>query len=159
MSAPHIPIAEQWTWQGRIRIVTRDRLGRITTTHHLDNLITDSGKTLLAAALNQGTDSRIRYLAWGDNSTAPAAGDTTLGNELGRVPITSVAAGATAGEADTITFLDADSANTQIEELGWFAGATATAATDSGVLLARVLYSKNKNHEESIQITRTDDLA
>lgn len=150
-------VAERIPWHGRIRVTIRYRDGRVEV-EEFDNLITDAGRNLLRDALD-GTvaDCAIKYLAWGDGTAAPTAGDVALGHELGRKAVTKQQVGA-AGQITTTVYLAPFEANVQIQELGWFAGAGATAAAVSGVLVARVLYVKNKTDLESIQVDRVDTI-
>ena len=127
-------------------------------TEEFDNLITGVGLNLLRDVLSGvATDGQIKYMAWGNNATAPASGNTTLGNELGRKAITSRDPGS-AGVLTTITYLAPYDAVGGIEELGWFAGPAATSAAGSGIMVARVLYSKTKTDLESIQVDRVDTI-
>ena len=149
-------VTEPTPWAGTVTVTIRNADGTVTV-KTFDNLITDAGKNLLAQALRDTAfDAEIKYLAWGTGSTAPAAGDTTLVAESGRKQVTSQTAGAGVGETDTVTYLAPDDANVAIAELGWFAGASATATADSGTLIARVLYSHTKTNLESVQVDRTD---
>lgn len=150
-------VAEHIPWHGRIRVTTRYRSGRVEV-EEFDNLITDAGRNLLRDALD-GTvaDCAIKYLAWGNGAVAPAPGDVALGNELGRKAVTKQQTG-TAGVLTTTVYLAPFEANVQIQELGWFAGAGAGAAAGSGVLVARVLYSRLKTDLESIQVDRVDTI-
>jgi len=150
-------VAERIPWHGRVRVTTRYRDGRVEE-EEFDNLITNAGKNLLRDALDgMVSDCAIKYLAWGNGAVAPADGDVALGNELGRKTVTKQQTG-TAGVLTTTVYLAPYEANVQIQELGWFAGAGATAAAGSGVLVARVLYAKLKTDLESIQIDRVDTI-
>jgi len=124
------------------------------------NLITNLARNEIRKILDsdETPDMGIEYLAWGDDDTAPAAGDTTLGNELGRKAITSQTLTGTTGEIVTSVYLAPTDANEAIEELAWYGGTSATATTDSGLLIARALYDHTKTSAESIQIDRTDTI-
>ena len=148
-------VAGHRSWQGHIRITVYGPDGAETV--EFDNTITTDGHDLLVQALN-GVDAEIKYVAWGDDNTAPAASDSALGNEEGRHLVTSQSLTG-AGELTTTCLILSNEANDQIEELGWFAGASATASADSGVLVARVLYSRLKTSLESISVERTDTLS
>ena len=147
-------------WHGRIRVVTYDLDGDVTGIEEFNNIITDDGLDLLVGGLGSSAVDAVNilYLAWGNDNTTPVAADSVLGNEVGRKQVTTGDPGTT-GVWVTTTYLAPADAVTQIEELGWFAGPTATATVDTGVLLARVLYSRNKSNIESIQVERTDTLA
>ena len=145
-------------WRGQVNVgVYRD--GQLVDHVSIRNLITDDGLNLVRDALKGDVaDTGIKYLAWGNDDTAPTASDTALGNEQGRRQITSRSIPGT-GALQSTTIIASTEANDQIEELGFFAGADATAAAGSGVLLARVLYSRLKSDQESIQVDRTGTLA
>jgi len=148
---------ERIPWRGKIRVISifKDGTKQID---ELENLITDAGKNLLRNFLDGTvTDGAIKYVAFGSDNTVPASGDTKLGNEFFRKQVTKQETGA-AGELTTTVYIAPYEANQQIEEIGWFAGAEATSTKDSGVLIARVLYSKNKTELESLQIERTDTI-
>ncbi len=150
-------ISETAKWRGRVRVTARHRDGTVTV-EEFDNLITDAGLDLLRDVLEGVvTDGQIKYLAWGNDATAPSAGETELRSEQGRKAVTSRTAGA-AGELTTLTYVAPYEAAEQIEELGWFAGDAATSATGSGVMVARVLYSRLKTDLESLQVERDDEL-
>lgn len=149
-------ISDALKWSGHIRVTVRYADGT-EEVEEFENLITDAGLDLLASALG-GVDSEIKYVAWGTSNTAPASGDTTLVAESGRKVVTSQAAGSTGAYVTTV-YLAPNEANVAIEELGWFAGASASATADSGVLVARTLYSHTKTSLESITIERTDTLS
>ena len=142
-------------WRGEIEIVIYDLDGKIRDRVKFRNLITDLGLNQVRDAYLNFTDqSEPEFLAFGSDDTAPTNGDVLLGDEFGRVPITDTDAGGT-GVAITRAFISAIEGNEQvIEELGWFAAANED--PDTGVLLARVLYNRNKTELESILVTRTD---
>jgi hypothetical protein len=121
-------------------------------------MIMTDGLNLIRDALANGTSIEIKYLAWGSSNAALSVNQHTLGAEFGRKAVTAQVAGAT-GILDTTTYISPSEANTpKIEEIGWFAGPTATAVANTGILVARVLYSKQKTNLESIQSSRTDTL-
>lgn len=145
---------DDWKWRGTVTITRND--GTVT---HIRNTITTAGRNLVRGGVG-GEDIAIKYMAWGDNNTAPAVGDTALGNELGRLPVTLQQAGVTDGEYVTTTYISSgDAVGDDLKELGWFGGPTATATAGSGTLIARVLYTPellNKTIGTSIQVDRTD---
>ena len=87
----------------------------------------------------------------------PAATDTTLHHETFRKAVTVQSAGS-AGVGTTTLYVAPQDDNAVIAEIGWFAGASATGATGSGAMVARVLYNHNHTNLESLQITRQDTL-
>lgn len=121
--------------------------------------LTNAGKNLLRDA-RRGlvTDISIKYVAVGTSSTAPAATDTQLGAEVFRKALTSSSNGAPAGEGVFTLYLSPqDVVGTAIAEVGWFAGSSASGTANSGVLIARGLYSHTKTNQESINIPFTLD--
>jgi len=115
--------------------------------------ITNAGLNLLRDTL-AGTVAtpQVLYVAIGTGSTAPAATDTQLVAEVFRKAVTSVSAGSTGEVLINMYLAPGDSVGTVIAEVGFFAGPTATATANSGVLLARGLYSKTHSATESIQL-------
>lgn len=125
----------------------------------MTNTITDDGLDHLVAALFSTTyDGAIKYVAIGDDNTTPTTSDTTLGSEQFRKAVTDQTLGAV-GTLDTVVQYSPSEGNFTIEEIGWFAGASATSASDSGTMISRILYSKTKTSEESLQIDRRDILS
>lgn len=123
--------------------------------------ITNAGLRLLAAAA-AGTDlAQITYVAVGTGNTTPAATDTKLVAESSitgaRKAIASggsAVAGTNPGEVLVTAVLQAaDAVNVQIAEVGFFGGNAATATKDSGVLIARALYSHTKLNSETLTLT------
>ncbi len=97
----------------------------------------------------------IQYLGIGDDDTAPALTDTTLGNETFRKITTARSKPADAQNLHTTYISPAEAVGT-IKELAWFAGVTAGAGADTGIMISRALYSREKTALESLQIERTD---
>lgn len=153
---------EQWpAWEGRIRVIIRDRRGRFLpgSGRTFKNLITNAGTNLMRDALGgYVTDAKIKYVAVGTSSTAPAATDTQLGAEVFRKAVTTVDNTVGTGQLLTTMYLSPQDANVGIQEIGWFAGSSATATANSGVMVARVLYAHTHTNLESITIRRTDTL-
>jgi len=145
-------------WQGTLKIKAFDKDGNLVDEQNLKNLITSAGKNLLAEALrNNVIDCEIKYIGIGSDNTAPSTADTTLGNETFRKAVTSQIAGGT-GITITNLYVAPEEAVGTIEEIGFFSGSSASATTDSGIMFARVLYSRTKTAVESIQIERTDTI-
>jgi len=151
-------IKERQGWKGRVRITVRNLDGDILDLVEMDNLITTVGLNMLRDLLKGDiSDGEIKYCGLGDDDTAPALGNTTLGNEVFRKILTS-SSSPDDGQLKTIFYIAPDEAVGTIEEIGWFAGAAAGAGADSGIMISRVLYSRNKTTLESIQVERTDTI-
>ena len=55
----------------------------------VDNLVVTAGKGYVASRMKDATATAMSHMAIGSGSTAAAASDTALGNQLGRVALTS----------------------------------------------------------------------
>jgi hypothetical protein len=106
-------------------------------------------------ALRGVADAEIKYVALGTNATVPANGDIKLGTEVFRKAVTKDEAPGT-GQAKTICYVAPFEANQAIQEIGWFAGTSASSTPNSGIMVARVLFARTKNELESWQVERTD---
>jgi hypothetical protein len=108
------------------------------------------------------TDLQVKYFAWGDDDTAnPTPNNlTTLGNELGRKAVTSRTAGAV-GILDIVEYISPLEMLATIKEIAFFAGAGATAAANSGIMLGRGVLAAPITHDGtfSIQFAQTDTIA
>ena len=118
-------------------------------------IVTNAGVNLLRDSLRGVVaTTEILYVAVGTGSTAPAATDTQLQAEVFRKALTTDSNGAAAGEGLFTLYLSPQDANTvAIGEVGWFAGSGANGTANSGVLIARGLYSHTKVATESINVT------
>ncbi len=160
-----VAVEERVTWQGKFRVIRlRSGFAGLVVLDGADeagwspNVITDDGKDLMAEALRDASaQPEITWVALGDDNTTPVAADSLLGNEVFRKQMTSQVAGATGVSVSTV-YIAPGEANQQLEEIGWFAGA-ATGSADSGILIARVLFSRLKDNLESLQIERTDTIS
>lgn len=119
-------------------------------------MITDAGLNLIAQALRDGTSIEIKYVALGAGNTPPSPSDTKLEDERFRKPVSRQLPLGTGG-TQTIAYIAPHEANDfVIQEIGVFAGPDATDEPNTGVLIARALYSRQKTPLESLQITRDD---
>lgn len=115
--------------------------------------ITNDGLNLFRDSVSGANKSLISYVALGTSSTPPTVGDHTLGTEVFRKAISSYSNGVNPGEILITLYLGpADAAGVSIQEIGFFGGATASSAPNTGVLVAHGLYSHTKGSTESIQI-------
>jgi hypothetical protein len=122
----------------------------------IHNRITDLALNELANALEgSGADIGLAYLALGTDNTPVSDSDTKLGNEIFRTQFQSVTVTDT-GEVTSLAIVLESEAAAQIEEIGIFGGSSAGASADSGTLISRILWSRNKTNRDEIQFTRTD---
>ncbi len=143
-------------WTSNVRITARDLNGCVLDVVERKNLIVNVGLNMVRDALDTAAfDAEIKRIALGTDNTPPLLTDTQLGAEVFRKVVTSSSTPAT-GQLNTVWYIAPAEAVAAIEEIGWFAGAAAGAAANSGILVARVLYSRNKTALESLQIERLD---
>lgn len=139
-------------WLGQYEIFVGDERFLI------NNLITDAGLNMVRNALNgELTSTEIRYLAVGTSATTVSTTQTQLGAEIFRTPFISSSKPDTGQLEKTAVILETE-AVANIREIGIFAGSTATTTSNSGIMISRVLYSRNKTNLESIQIVRRDTI-
>lgn len=149
---------EGQNWFGQFDVFVKSQDGDWEHEKTIYNTITDAGLNLLRDSLYSNTnDAQIRYIAVGTSSASISTTQTQLGAEILRKPIYSRSNTGT-GSVQTVAILFDTEAVAQIEEIGVFAGSTASTASNSGVMISRILYSRNKSNLESIQIQRTDTI-
>lgn len=154
-------VHERAGWLGQWEVVIRDLHGNVVERTGLrPNLLTDAGLGMVRDLLKGDiTDGKVKYVALGSGNTAPAGGQTALVSEQFRKAIASHSDGASPGQAASDGLIsDAEANSFRCEEIGWFAGEGATAAPNSGIMVARVLYSRQKNALESWTIRRIDTI-
>ena len=131
--------------KGELTIVVRDESGLVKNSMHVPNLVVTAGKNFIASRIVGTASPIMSHMAIGTGTATPAAGDTTLGTEAGRV--------ATTGTASTnqVTFTSTFPAGTgtgAITEAGVFNQASL------GQLLCRTTFPVvNKAAGDSIAIT------
>lgn len=160
MKRVRVKVKSKFILRTNVKVTAFDLDGNVKDVQEFHNLIMTVGKNMFRDSL-QGTvtDLKIKRLGIGGTNTAPAVGQTTLFSEFFRKAITSYAPGAT-GILVSTTYIAPYEANTpKIEEFGWFCGVNATDTTDSGIMISRVLYSRQKTELESLQIERTDTVS
>jgi hypothetical protein len=73
---------ERNTLKGSVEIILRDKHGKIVKKHQCHNLITSSGKVLLANIFRGMEKQGVTHIGVGTNATRPSPGDSELGEEL-----------------------------------------------------------------------------
>jgi hypothetical protein len=106
----------------------------------------------LRDGMSGATNPVITYVAFGTSNATPQTSDTKLGAEVFRKKVTSYSNGTNPGEIFINMYLaPGESVGTTIQEVGFFGGSSATGVANTGVLLARSLYTHTKVSTESIQ--------
>ena len=114
----------------------------------VDNLVVTAGKGYVASRIKDASATAMSHMAIGSGSTAAAANDTALGNELGRVALTS-----TTVSGAVVTYVASFPAGTGT---GAVTEAGILNASSSGTLLCRTVFSVvNKGASDSMTVTWT----
>lgn len=152
-------IQEPSGWMGKWQLIISDSEGNVIERTGLKpNLIMDVGLDMLRDFIN-GTvsDGEIKYVALGSGTTTPAAAQTALDTEEFRKAVTTQTVMAGAGALETLLYVsEAEGNSFKTEEIGWFAGASANGTANTGVMIARILYSRQKTALETWTIVRVD---
>jgi hypothetical protein len=118
------------------------------TVQEVNNLVVTDGKEYVASRMKDATATAMSHMAIGSGSTAAAAGDSSLGTELGRVALTS-----TNVSGAVVTYTATFAAGTGT---GAVTEAGILNASSSGDLLCRTVFSVvNKGASDSMTITWT----
>jgi len=129
--------------KGRLQIHVNDEL-----VQEVDNLVVTAGKGYVASRMKDTSATAMSHMAIGSGSTAAAASDTALGNELGRVALTS-----TTVSSAVVTYVASFPAGTGT---GAVTEAGILNASSSGTLLCRTVFSVvNKGASDSMTVTWT----
>ena len=133
---------------GDLKIVLTDENGQIKHEQEVKNLVVTVGKNFIASRMKDATATAMTHMAIGSGTTAAAAGDTTLGTELGRVALTSTTV--TTNNVAYVATFPAGTGTGAITEAGLFN------ASSSGTMLCRTVFSViNKGAADTLGITWT----
>ena len=114
----------------------------------VDNLVVTAGKRYVASRMKDASATAMSHMAIGSGTTNPAASDTALETELGRVALTS-----TTVSSAVVTYVATFAAGTGT---GAVTEAGILNASSSGTLLCRTEFSVvNKGSSDSMTITWT----
>lgn len=106
--------------KGALSIVVTDDNGDLKQELNVTNLVVDTGLAYIASRMKDASATAMSHMAIGSGTTDPAAGDTALESELGRVALTST----------TVT-------NNSVAYVASFPAGTGTGAvTEAGILNA-----------------------
>jgi hypothetical protein len=137
---------ENLKMKGELSIVLRAEDGTVKKSIHVPNLVVTVGKNYIASRIVGTASSIMSHMAIGTGTGTPAAGDTTLGTEAGRVVLASGTS-----STNTVTYTATFPAGTgtgAITEAGVFN------ASSAGTLLCRTTFPVvNKAAGDSIAIT------
>lgn len=138
--------------KGELTISVFDRNGNLKSAQHVPNLVVTTGKNYIASRMVGVSSSVMNTMAIGTGTGTPAAGDTALGTEAGRIATTAFTASTNTVTA-TATF-EAGRGTGAITEAGIFN--PAVAGNSGGSMLCRTTFPVvNKAAGDSISITWT----
>lgn len=142
-------------WLGEFKITIKNKDGAIEE-DYIKNRITNTALQAIINVLdNIDPDLDIKYLAIGTSSAALNDNDTQLGNEIFRTQFQSSDNTATGEFTSNFTILDSEAVGTW-QEIGIFCSDSATITANSGIMLSRVLYNREKTALEEINVSRID---
>lgn len=145
-------------WRANVKITVFDLAGRVLDVQELKNLLMTDGFNMVRDGFaGDVVDFQIKRMAIGDDDTPPAIDQSDLLNETERFAITSDSKPAD-GQYKSVWYIAPDEGVGAIEEVGWFAGAAAGPGAGTGIMISRILYSRNKTNLESIQFERTETI-
>jgi hypothetical protein len=134
--------------KGRLTIEQFDKEGNLIHAEDTTNVVVSDGLDYITERMKDNTTTVMSHMAVGSDNTAAAAGDSTLGTELGRVALTS-----TTVSSNTITYVGDFPAGTgtgAVVEAGVLNNST------GGDLLCRTVFSVvNKAAADTLKITWT----
>ena len=129
--------------KGRLNIALNGK-----TVQEVDNLVVTVGKNFVASRMAANSATVMSHMAIGSGTNNPAASDTTLQTELGRVSLTSGAS-----STNTVVYIATFAAGTGT---GAVTEAGILNASSGGTLLCRTEFSVvNKGSADSMTITWT----
>lgn len=139
---------DQLKASGALRVVLTGPDGVVKEEHEFKNLVVTVGKNFVASRMVGVASNVMSHMAIGSDSTTPAAANTTLGTELGRVALASSVA-----TNNVVTYTATFPAGTgtgAVVEAGIFNAGTA------GVMLCRTTFAVvNKGADDAMSVTWT----
>lgn len=133
---------------GALRVVLTGPDGKIKEEHEFKNLVVTTGKNFVASRIVGTASNVMSHMAIGADNTAPAAGNTALGSELGRVAL-----GSSNASANVVTYTATFPAGTgtgAVVEAGIFN------ASSAGTMLCRTTFAVvNKGADDAMSVTWT----
>ena len=136
------------TAKGTLGIVLTDQNGNLKQELNVTNLVVDTGLDYIASRMKDATATAMTHMAIGSGTNDPAAGDTALQTQLGRVALTSTTV--TNNSVAYIASLGAGTGTGAVTEAGIFN------ASSGGTMLCRTEFAViNKAAGDSMTITWT----
>jgi len=145
-------------WSGKFKIKAKNILSGKVEENIINNRITDNALDKIINILdNIDPDLNIKYLAIGTGGNPVNNSDTQLNNEIFRTQAQNSENIATGQFETKFTVLESE-AVASWKEIGIFCGDDATSTANTGTMLSRILYNRDKTNLELIDITRVDKI-
>lgn len=147
-------IKENLKLSGNVKIVVKDKDGKVKNEQEIPNLVVKSGRDFIASRMIGTSADVMSHMAIGTGSTGELAGDTTLAAEVARVVLATSAVG-TGGEENIITYQatfgpGTPGSSAAVVEAGIFNDGSA------GDMLCRTTFAVvNKGTDDTLSITWT----
>jgi hypothetical protein len=133
---------------GRLNIQIIGPDGKVKEEQNVDNLVVTAGLGFIASRMRDASAAVMSHMAVGSGTGAAAAGNTTLGTELGRVALTSTTV--TNNQVAFVATFGAGVGTGAVTEAGLFN------AGSNGTMLCRTVFSVvNKEAADTMAITWT----
>lgn len=133
---------------GNVLVELFDKNGQLKDKREVKNLVVTVGKQFIASRMVGTAANVMSHMAIGSGTTAPAAGDTTLQTELGRVALSALTVAA-AVVTQSATF-PAGTGTGAVTEAGVFN------ASSAGTMQCRTVFPVvNKGVDDAMAITWT----
>ena len=134
--------------RGDVALVLRDKDGNVKDERLIENLIVDTGLNFICDRM-KNDETAMTHMALGSGSTAAAAGDTTLGSQLGsREALDSSTV--TNNQIVYVSSFEAGDATGAVTEAGIFN------ASSGGTMLCRTVFSVvNKAADDTLTVNWT----
>lgn len=133
---------------GALRVVLTGPDGKIKEEHEFKNLVVTTGKNFVASRIVGTAANVMSHMAIGADSTTPAAGNTALGSELGRVAL-----GSSNASGNVVTYTATFPAGTGT---GAVVEAGILNASSAGTMLCRTTFAVvNKGADDAMSVTWT----
>ena len=134
--------------RGEVALVLRDKNGNVKDERTIKNLIVDTGLNFICDRMKDD-ETAMTHMALGSGSTAAAAGDTSLGSQLGSREVLDSST-VTNNQIVYVSSFEAGDATGAVTEAGIFN------ASSGGDMLCRTVFSVvNKGASDSMSITWT----
>lgn len=143
-------------WSGQFIIKVKNLKTGEEKTEVIKNKVMDNVLNQLIGSL-QGINPNIeiKYLALGTSNIPVTTSDTKLGNEIFRTPIINQEITGIGELTTDFVVLDTEAVGS-IREVGIFGGSTATSSLNTGILISRILWTKEKTSSEELNFKRID---